>query len=333
MAQPPKHDIHKFRDIRPKLGRDNWVSWKRDLLATARDRGLYATIAGSDVKPTEHDTSITIVGGVMHIGSVPLTEKIAEWEDRNNAAYNQILLCISSDQQTAIDETDVASRAWTIWTNRFESKDPSKIAIVRTRYDNYHMLEGQPVNSYLTTMKEFRNQLAKMGEVIPDSTHASIILRNVPESWISMAQTIRMVYEDLNQIETKLEAYEAHLDLFDTSTQVMGQPSTAFTAQFRAQDQNRNRDTKPLTDYRSSGSKFAPSRFNKSMHNCVNCGKQGHSAARCFAPGGGRQGQASWNNQFESNTPERWMETGHAQARGQILCLVGISFSRWSPMA
>jgi hypothetical protein len=117
MAQPPKHDIHKFRDIRPKLGRDNWVSWKRDLLTTARDRGLYVTITGSEVKPTEHDTLITIVGGVMHIGGVPLTEKVAEWEDRNNAAYNQILLCISSDQQMAIDKTDVASRAWTILMN------------------------------------------------------------------------------------------------------------------------------------------------------------------------------------------------------------------------
>jgi hypothetical protein len=56
-----------------------------------------------------------------------------------------------------------------------------------------------------------------------------------------MAQTIRMVYKDLNQIEMKLEAYEAHLDLFDTSTQVMDQLSTAFTAQFCAQDQNGNR--------------------------------------------------------------------------------------------
>ena len=38
---PPKHDIHKFRDIKPKLGKDNWMSWKRELLATARDRGIH----------------------------------------------------------------------------------------------------------------------------------------------------------------------------------------------------------------------------------------------------------------------------------------------------
>ena len=40
MAQVLKHDIHKFRDIRLKLGCNNWVSWKRELLAMARDRGL-----------------------------------------------------------------------------------------------------------------------------------------------------------------------------------------------------------------------------------------------------------------------------------------------------
>ena len=41
-----KHDIHKFWDIRAKLGKDNWISWKRELLATARDRSLYASITG-----------------------------------------------------------------------------------------------------------------------------------------------------------------------------------------------------------------------------------------------------------------------------------------------
>ena len=146
-----KHDIHKFRDIRPKLGKDNWISWKRELLATARDRSLHGMIIRRDIMPTELNAlSITT-------RNTPIAQLINKWDDRNNIAYNQILLCISPELQTVIDDTEVAAEAWRILTNNFESNDPSKISIIRMKYENYHMTEGQSVSSYLTTMKEFKN--------------------------------------------------------------------------------------------------------------------------------------------------------------------------------
>jgi len=162
-ASHQKHDVHKFHDVKPKLGRDNWTIWKRELLATARDWGLYATIIGTDIAPT---TTAMMV----------LTN---EWNNRNNSSYNQILLCISPELQTTIDDTDVANEAWKTLIKKFESMDPSKISIIWTKYKNYHMVEGQSIASYLTTMWDFRNQLKKMGEVVADSTHAATVLRNV----------------------------------------------------------------------------------------------------------------------------------------------------------
>ena len=296
MAQVPKHDIHKFRDIRPKLGRDNWVSWKRELLATARDRGLYAVIIGTDTLPDEKNSRITITEGIKYIGDVPLTEMIEEWHDRNNAAYNQILLCISPELQTAIDGTDVAAVAWTILVNKFESKDPSKISIVRTRYENYHMTDGQSVTSYLTAMKEFRSQLERMGEAIPDSTHAATILRNVPESWRSIAQTIRMISNNVDEIEDKLEAHEADLNAIEISDQA----ATAFVARYR-QPQNSALGRHPTTNY-------VPAQ--RSAYTCTNCGRPGHTITRCFSPGGGMEGQAPWNMQNRGEGAQR-VENNH----------------------
>jgi gag-polypeptide of LTR copia-type len=208
MAQPttirasyPRHGIHKFRDIRPKLSRENWTSWKRELLVTARDRGLYAVITSTDHYPDPANRTVTVVNGIEMVGAVPLSQLQDEWNDRNNVAYSQLLLCISPELQTAIDTTDKCTEAWSILTKKFESTDPSKISIVRTRYDNHHMIEGQSVSEYLTVMKEYRNQLAKMGENIAPSTHAATILRNVPESWRSIAQTIRMITRDTDDIE------------------------------------------------------------------------------------------------------------------------------------
>ena len=61
-------------------------------------------------------------------------------------------------------------------------------------------------------MKKFKNQLEKMGETIADSSHAAILLRNLPDSWRSIAQMIRMITQVPDEIEEQLEAHEADLN-------------------------------------------------------------------------------------------------------------------------
>jgi hypothetical protein len=71
-----------------------------------------------------------------------------ERQEYCNTAYNQVMLCISPELQTAIDDTDIASTAWKILVKKFKSTDTSKISIVRTKYENYHMVDGQSVVMY-----------------------------------------------------------------------------------------------------------------------------------------------------------------------------------------
>ena len=189
----PKHDIHKFQDIHTKLSKTNWVSWKWELLATARDRGLYAILTSVDTLPSISRLNTTLVEGVEFVRPTRLTHLDDAWHNWNNTTYNQILLCITPGLQTAINETDRATEAWTILTRKFKSQDPSKISIIHTHYDNHHMVEGQSVTFYLTTMKEYRSQLKRMGEHIAPSSHSATMLCNLPDSWRTITQTIRMI--------------------------------------------------------------------------------------------------------------------------------------------
>ena len=77
-SSPPKHDIHKFRDIKPRLGQDNWTSWKRKLLATARDRGLYGIITSTDLISKETSPTATVTDDIVYIRTIPLTLLIDE---------------------------------------------------------------------------------------------------------------------------------------------------------------------------------------------------------------------------------------------------------------
>src|SRR3979490_1767893 len=103
----PKHDIHKFRNIKPKLSRDNWSSWKREILATARERGLYAIILGTDTIPTTPSST----------ASFP--RKMHEGHSRNNSAYNQILLHVTAYLKGSVDARDFAHEAWNILLGKF----------------------------------------------------------------------------------------------------------------------------------------------------------------------------------------------------------------------
>ena len=89
----PKHNVHKFQDLKPKLGRDNWLSWKRELLAMVRDCSLYSTILDTDILPTLTNQTILMTNDIPHIGTTLLSLLIAEWNNHNNVTYNQILLC------------------------------------------------------------------------------------------------------------------------------------------------------------------------------------------------------------------------------------------------
>ena len=166
------------------------------------------------------------------------------------------------------------------------------------------MTKGQPVTTYLTTMKEYRGRLAK--EVIPDSSHAATILHNVPESWRSIAQTIRMITRDINTIEERLEAHESDLNAVEISTQA----ATVFVAQSkRSQPAIQQKQQQPRPQFNNRNNGHGHQNDNRSIprptYSCNNCSKSGHSSSQCFAPGVGLAGQAPWSdNQGQSqNNP------------------------------
>jgi hypothetical protein len=104
--------------------------------------GLYRIITGNEVKPTAPAVTQTQVAGAIYPPLTPVQDLLRAWTEQNDTAYNQIILTVSSEIQSLLDDTDEAHVAWIILRNKFESTDPSKISVVRAKYDNYHMVDG-----------------------------------------------------------------------------------------------------------------------------------------------------------------------------------------------
>lgn len=202
------------------------------------------------------------------------------------------------------------------------------------------MGEGESVTAYINTMKEYRSQLSKMGESIAPSTYASTLLRNLPESWRSIAQTIKMVTQDPADIKGRLIADEADLKASDFISQPL---PIAFAAQSHIPSNPNNRPTpyrqfndthtgrnSPSYNYPrthiQNGPHVLQNFATRPRYHCNNCGKGGHSASRCFSPGGGLAGQQPWrtiNGQWNNvnqaeHTPRNLNPDGNAPQTAHV---------------
>ena len=69
-------------------------------------------ISGMDELPDATNQTITVTSaGISMVGNIPLLQLQEEWSDRNNAAYSQTLLCISSKLQILINHMDQCAEA------------------------------------------------------------------------------------------------------------------------------------------------------------------------------------------------------------------------------
>ena len=191
--------------------------------------------------------------------------------------------------------TDKLAEAWNVLKIKFKSKDPSKISIIRTQYNNYHMQEGQSMSSYITAMKEFKIQLEKMGETIANSTHAATLLRNVPESWRLISQTIWMITNNPDNIEERLEAHEADLNTIE----IFSQADMAFTAR-----SNPIKPSIPKVQHHGTTPTFnwaINTSLKDNMQQPLYHWQSGHSFMWCFVPGGSLAGQEPWGKKNINN--------------------------------
>ena len=157
-----------------------------------------------------------------------------------------------------------------------------------------------------------------MGETIAESTCAATILRNIHKSWRPITQTIRVVTQDPNTIKEWLEAHKADLSTLKIFTQAM----TAFIAQAKpkrpAAMQPPQQNT-PNPKVNNTQTAESPQINQRPHTQCNNCRRISHLASKCYASGGGLEGQALWKmtpKQFYWSVPPTPKTTTTAQALG-----------------
>jgi hypothetical protein len=119
-----------------------------------------------------------------------------------------------------------------------------------------------------------------------------------------------------------------HTKQISTQFEISSQAATAFIAQSKTGSKFR-RPPAPTSYSAQSQNQSTNDQQPRPFYQCNNCGKEGHSASRCFAPGGGLEGRAPWrgtqgqyhnsiNTPRAPNNPQQIFQKPHRSSTSDI---------------
>ena len=144
--------------------------------------------------------------------------------------------------------------------------------------------EDDDIHAHFTKLTNFCEQLAAMGQSMPDEQYTDILIVSLPP------------------------CYEMHLCAITTNTDETSNPiNPTRVIKFICDDYDKHMIGKEA-DKNSEDQAFTAQlrkRKNKSDIECFNCKKKGHFKAECWAKGGGKEGQGPRRNRRgQENTLE-----------------------------
>ena len=239
------------------LKANNWMPWKRRILAVLRDLDLERYIDEKStpprpVKPTEPTSEET--------------KAIEDWKTGDAKTRTRIELSLGDSEMIHISGAETASQMWKQLKQVKESK--GKLGILATRRSLYRAMaeEGFDMIEHISQLRKLQEELHAMGHKVEDEDFIMILITSLPESWDSFTSA----YLGARSGNTTIASFELAAILIDEDR--------------RRKERGDSVGTTLQTRNRKGGKK-------DNGKECSNCRKKGHSKEDCWNKGGGKEGQ------------------------------------------
>ncbi|GAW04347.1 retrotransposon Ty1-copia subclass [Lentinula edodes] len=266
-------NIPRLPDEKQLVGEDNWRPFKRDITFAVQSKGLAGYLDGTIARPSKYPDPIyppTQPTGTPLFSPTPCPE---EWEIRDRLVAGAIVSNITDPVGLGIDETKRASEIWQELIKRFEKRDEQRIHLADT---NLRQEKYDPDTTMEDHEKRMRNLLKKvhdLGGTATDAQFRRIVISSMPPGWKQDVRSVpgtssadAFTYLHTLWYEKEEERKEEERD------------SKRVKALMAAHTNTTPQDSQSRTGGRTSIT-------------CHNCGKPGHIARKCWAKGGGMEGQ------------------------------------------
>ena len=243
---------------------NNWMPWKRRMLAVLRDLSLETYIDKDSKLPTPKDP---------HKPTDAEKEAEKKWREGDAKARTRIELAIGDSEMIHIISATTASEMWKQLTLVKESR--GKLGILATRRTLYRMIadEGFDLVEHISKLRKMQEELHLMGSMVSDEDFAMILVSSLPESW----DLYTSAYLGSKADGTLLTSHELVAILLEEDRRRRERTGDPRDVAMQGRAPNRG------------GSRGKPGEH--SERECYNCHKKGHLAKDCWAKGGGKEGQ------------------------------------------
>ena len=293
----------------PKLRDDgsNWVDYMDKVRTALGSRGLLRHVDGTATKPMPF--KVDPKGLLKPDGSVATDEeidakeaRIAEYERKEYMAQH-ILKSTLPIRLVALTRSKNASSIWTAIKDDATKRDVVYQVEIRRKMLALRCDDGSDMKAHLTKLSELKDELLTIGSKITDEEYTEIIILSVPPSFRTVittaAESARYAGKTLTPEDvTKTILREISYREFDKEKD----DKTSETA-MAAKDKKKGDKGKGKSDIE-----------------CFNCKKKGHRRSKCFAEGGGMEGQGPKQKkkaEAASKAADANSKTGQPGSNGQ----------------
>ena len=246
------------------LKSNNWLAWKRRMLAVLRDQKLDSYIERNATPPLPKDPK----------NPTEEEQKAAKtWRENDYRAQSRIELSIGDAEMVHIISATTASQMWKQLTLVKEARGKMGILTARKALYRSEADEGVELVDHISMLRRLQEELHLMGNLVTDDDFAMILLSSLPGSW----DTFAAAYLGLKTEGTMLTSHELVALLLEEERRRKARAGGSQDVAMHGKYAKGNRKKNSVSS--------------DSDKECYNCKKKGHISKDCWSKGGGKEGQ------------------------------------------
>lgn len=249
----------------PRLGADNYTTWKVDMRVLLMDRNCWEFIEENPV----------------------LKEKATEKEERSfnwrkTRAYTSINLAVERQYQELIADTSDGKKAWNILKDNFEPKTRARLAGLIDEFFELRYSKDETIGLFCKRIQQKRLQIKESGFDLPEILTCFQMIRRLPAEYDGIVQTLYRLDDEkftATNLEKELISESGRINQRQKDLKNESVSNAFNTSRARSQVQREKSSM-------CSGSILDPeavtNRREKFSGNCHYCGRKGHLMKNCY---------------------------------------------------
>ena len=284
------NDLFGMLQADDKLDGTNYAMWSYMMKHVLVAKQLWNIVADVDRRPgsssLSHSSNITdgLSSSSIDVASSPPTHEQLRWDGKDAQAHALIALSVKRHIVPHIRSCSTSKQAWDSLASLYAVHNEAHVAYLRKQLENVCMAENDSVDMYVTCIKDFKEQLANIDDIISNVSLVSTLLKGLPESFQNFATTLRLVAKGNQEMyafdDVVLLLLQEEQSRVNRSGLIEGTQALAISHKGKNKYASAFGSSRPKPQS-SSSFHFSNDADSQKKKRCKYCRKAGHTIEEC----------------------------------------------------